>query len=219
MKTNDRAYYYEEEGLMTMPTFDEILTDNGYHCEYYGKWHSQSSHTDIYKNPVKAAKNGKSIFGPGGQSHIYLDYLKQHEQNRPFQDGEFFDLISKYSYKADPLDKYYGMTDAQLKASNLKHIQPDQHGELQINDENSFTAFQARETIEAIERLKDKPFSITCSFHFPHAPMLPTAPYYDMYPAEEMVPPESIGDDMENSPYKRTNGRMGLPGIVVRLSL
>ena len=34
MKTNGRAYYVEEEGLMTMPTFDEILADEGYHCEY-----------------------------------------------------------------------------------------------------------------------------------------------------------------------------------------
>ena len=44
MKANDRAYYYAEEGLMTMPTFDEVLTGQGYRCEYYGKWHSQSSH-------------------------------------------------------------------------------------------------------------------------------------------------------------------------------
>ena len=49
--TNARTYYYEEEGLMTMPTFDEILAEKGYHCEYYGKWHSQTSHTGIYKNP------------------------------------------------------------------------------------------------------------------------------------------------------------------------
>ena len=47
MRTNDRAYNHKEDGLMTMPTFDEILSDNGYHCEYYGKWHSQTSHTKI----------------------------------------------------------------------------------------------------------------------------------------------------------------------------
>jgi hypothetical protein len=56
MKTNNRAYYFEQKGLMTMPTFDEILTYKGYHCEYYGKWHTQSSHANVYKNPQKTAK-------------------------------------------------------------------------------------------------------------------------------------------------------------------
>ncbi len=46
MRTNGLAYYPKEKGLMTMPTFDEILAGEGYHCEYYGKWHSLSSHTD-----------------------------------------------------------------------------------------------------------------------------------------------------------------------------
>ena len=61
MRTNNRAYYYDEEAVMTMPTFDEILSENGYHCEYYGKWYSQSSHTEVYKNPKQTSKNGKSI--------------------------------------------------------------------------------------------------------------------------------------------------------------
>ena len=88
MKTNDRAYYVEEEGLMTMPTFDEILTDEGYHCEYYGKWHSQSSHTDIYRNPAREARNGKSIFGHGGQKYVWLDYLEDREPVRTLKAGE-----------------------------------------------------------------------------------------------------------------------------------
>ena len=62
VRTNDLTYSAQQEGLMTMPTFDEILSENGYRCEYYGKWHSVSSHADIYKNPQQKAKNGKSIF-------------------------------------------------------------------------------------------------------------------------------------------------------------
>ncbi len=77
VKTNGHTYDFKQEGLMTMPTFDEILTTKGYHCEYYGKWHVLSSHAEIYKNPIQLAKNGKSIFGPGGQSHIYADYLDE----------------------------------------------------------------------------------------------------------------------------------------------
>ena len=73
------------------------------------------------------------------------------------------------------------------------------------------TAFQAGQTIEAIERLKDTTFSITCSFHFPHSPMLPVEPYYSIYPAENMTPPASIADDMQNSPYKNANGKKKNP--------
>ncbi len=41
--------------------------------------------------------------------------------------------------------------------------------------------------------------------------MLPMAPYYNIYLAKDMVPPVSINDDMNNSPYQSMNGRKGLP--------
>jgi len=211
MKTNDRAYYYEEKGLMSMPTFDEILSDNGYHCEYYGKWHSQTSHTEIYKNPVKEAENGKPIFGHGGQKFVHLDYLEKNVPIRKLEQGELYDKMSERPYLTDPLDKHHGITQEELIEQKLKFPQCDMHGKLLMPKEHTLTAFQAKQTIEAIERLKDKPFSITCSFHFPHAPMLPPEPYFSMYPASEMVPPKSISDDMENSPYLSANGRLKNP--------
>ncbi len=211
MRRNDRAYYYNEKAVMTMPTFDEILNENGYHCEYYGKWHSQTSHTTVYKNPKQNAKNGKSVFGHGGQRYVHLDYLDQKEPVRDLKKGELYDSMTKRSYTTDPLDKHHGMTDAELQAGGERFPQCDMHGELHILQENTLTAFQAKETIEAIERLKNETFSITCSFHFPHAPMLPPEPYYSMYPAKDMLPPASISDDMENSPYKYANGRLGTP--------
>ncbi|MCK5565608.1 MAG: sulfatase-like hydrolase/transferase [Planctomycetes bacterium] len=207
MRKNGLAYYPKEKGLMTMPTFDEILTGEGYRCEYYGKWHSLSSHTDIYKNPLRASKNEKSVFDHGGQKHVWIDYLKDKEPRRKLKAGQFYDNMSERPYKTDPMDKYHGKTLAELKAANKKVVQPDQHGELLMDKENTLTAFQAKQTIEAIERLKDKPFSITCSFHFPHSPILPTEPYYSMYPAKNMKPPVSIDDDMANSPYQGANGR------------
>lgn len=208
MKTNEYAYYFEQKGLMTMPTFDEILSHQGYHCEYYGKWHTQSSHATIYKNPQQTAKNGKSIFGPEGQSYIYDDFLNENSPNRGLKAGELYDSFTHRPYRANPLDKFYGKTYAEIKEQKLKSIQPDLNGELMIDKEFSLTAFQAKQTIEAIERLKDSTFSITCSFHFPHAPMLPTKPYSKRYPAKKMVSPVSISDDMDNSPYKKANGRL-----------
>lgn len=211
VRTNDRTYYYDKEVLMTMPTFDEILAKNGYHCEYYGKWHSLTSHTTIYKNPKRKAKNGKSVFGHGGQNHVYIDYINEHFPKTELKKGELYDKFTQRPYRPDPLDKFYGKEYREVKELKKKISQPNFHGKSMVPKEHSFTAFQAKETIEAIERLKDKSFSITCSFHFPHAPMLPPEPYHSMYRPEEMVPPVSIKDDMENSPYKKANGRLGLP--------
>jgi len=211
MKTNDRAYFYEEDGLMTSLTFDEILTENGYHCEYYGKWHSQTSHTKVYRNPKQISKNGNSVFAHGGQNHVYIDYINEHYPKSKLNPGELYDNFTQRPYRPDPLDICYGVEYEDLSEEQKKASQPNFHGELMVPKEHSFTAFQAKEAIEAIERLKDTAFSITCSFHFPHAPMLPPAPYYGMYPAEKMVPPFSLNDNMENSPYRNANGRLGLP--------
>ncbi len=205
--SNDQTYYYDGEGVMDMPTFDEVLAENGYHCEYYGKWHALSSHAEVYENPIQYAENGNWVFGPGGQSHIWRDELEELGQPPAPGEGEFIDGMSKWPYQANPLDRFYGKTWQDLQNQNLKHSQPDQHGELLMEKDYTMTAFQAKQTLEAIERLKDTVFSITCSFHFPHSPMLTPEPYYGMYPVEDMIPPVSIHDPMSNSPYIKSNSR------------
>lgn len=205
--SNTETYNFDGEGIMTMPTFDEILAENGYHCEYYGKWHAMSKRAEVYENPQLNSLAGKSIFGSGGQSHIWGDYLDLQGPIPEPGAGQFKDGMSKYPYTANPLDRFFGMSYAQLVASGESHSQPDQHGELHMDKEHTMTAFQGRQALEAIERLKDTTFSITCSFHFPHSPMLTPAPYYGMYPAEDMVPPVSINDNMQNSPYVTSNSR------------
>ncbi len=207
VNSNTQTYYYNETEVMTMPTFDEILAENGYHCEYYGKWHSMSSHASIYKNPEQNAPNGKYVFGSGGQSHIWRGYLDKLGSIPEPGTGQFKDGMSKYPYIANPLDRYYGRSYEELQNSNLSHSQPDQHGELLLEQQHTMTAFQASQALEAIERLKDKTFSITCSFHFPHSPMLVPMPYYGMYPVDEMIPPVSLNDNMQNSPYANSNSR------------
>ena len=212
VNTNDKTYFYDEHPVMTTPTFDEILSENGYHCEYYGKWHVMSNHANIYKNPKRKAKNGKSIFEHGGQNHVYMDYLNEHFPQPDLNEGEFYDTFVKRAYQPDPIDSYYGHTWEDVKNNSKgRRSQPDLHGELKVPAKHSFTAYQAKETLAAIKRLKDTTFSITLSLHMPHAPMTPTRPYYGMYPVKDMLPPASIQDDMENSPYKHTNGRMGMP--------
>ena len=208
--TNNKTYDYDDEAVMTMKTFDEILTEKGYHAEYYGKWHALTSHAAIYKNQTKYAENGKYMFEHGGQSYMYQDYLNGVFPKREPNSGELLDNFTKRPYTPDPLDVNYGKTYTEVKKENKKFSQPNFHGKSSIPKEHTITAFYAKKTIEAIERLQSKPFSITTSFHFPHAPMIPSAPYYGMYPAKDMKVPESIDDDMLNSPYKNANGRKKL---------
>jgi arylsulfatase A-like enzyme len=209
--TNEVANSTKETGRMAMPTYDELLNQNGYRCEYFGKWHSPEFHAEVYQNPVLKTKNGKSIFAPGGLNAIYMDYLNPVYPKQSLKPGELYDSFTDRPYIMNPLDKRYGMTNEQVKQLNIKYIQPDLHGELSIPAENSFTAFYAKQTIDALERNKDNTFSITCSFHFPHAPMLPVKPYSEMYSVKDMPVPASISDPMQNSPYKTQNGRLNNP--------
>jgi arylsulfatase A-like enzyme len=201
--TNNDAYFDVDPNAMPMPTFDEILTQYGYRAEYYGKWHTSSFRApNVYQNPVQYTKDGRWMFGGSGQIRMYMDYLDEHATKPPFGENEFMDLVSKFPYKPDPIDRFYGMTRAQLEASGLIHGQPDQHGELMMDPEHTNTAYLTKQVIEAIERLKDEPFSITLSLHYPHSPITPAEPYYSMYPHENMTPPASITNEMHNSPYR-----------------
>lgn len=205
--TNAKTYNYDVEPVMTMKTFDEILSEKGYHAEYYGKWHVLSSHAKVYKNEKKYADNGKFMFEHGGQNYMYQDYLDSVFPRRVPRKNELLDKFTKRPYIADPIDANFGKTYKQVKKEKKKLGQANFHGKSLIPAEHTITAFYAKKTIDALERLKNKPFSITTSFHFPHAPMIPSEPYYSMYNPKDMPVPISINDNMENSPYKNANGR------------
>ncbi len=209
--TNEVSGSTRESGRMQMPTFDELLSKSGYHCEYFGKWHSPEFHAEVYRNPELIAKSGKSIFAAGGLTALYLDYLNVNFPGESPKPGELYDPFTARPYIPNPLDKRYGMTTNEILQLNKKYLQPDLHGESVTPTKHSFTAFQAKQTIEALERNKNNTFSITCSFHFPHAPMLPVKPYSKMYPVKKMPVPVSISDQMENSPYRSQNGRLDNP--------
>ncbi len=210
VNSNTKTYLYKGEPVMTTPTFDEILSQNGYHCEYYGKWHVLTSKGEVYKNPKLKGSNGKSRFGPGGQKHVYMDYINELYPQQELAEGELYDTFVNRPYKPNPIDTYYGKSHDEVKG-NKRRTQTALHGELLVPAEHTITAYQAKETIKAIERLKDSTFSITLSMHMPHAPMTPSKPYSGMYPVEEMPLPVSIHDTMENSPYKSANQRLKLP--------
>jgi arylsulfatase A-like enzyme len=199
--SNKQAYVPEDTGIMPMKTYDEILSEHGYECEYYGKWHTPTFRARIYNNPVTAAGIRKTELGPGKKA-AYLNYLEPLYPDRELKKGELEDTLTERPYKPDPIDRRFDLKNKGLK-SDVKVGQSDIHGITTIPAEYHISAFEAGKTIRALERLKDKPFSITCSFHHPHPPYLAAEKYIKMYPPEKIVPPVSIDDNMADSPYLR----------------
>lgn len=202
-------------------TFDQILNDNGYYSEYHGKWHAPINWTDCYSGFKWYNKNKNNQYSYITEHIVkYKKYLKDKYCGNDIPKGCFIDnSMFEVPYFPDPIDRRFirGTDDnGNLSPEALKHrkhTQPDNHGKLLISDEDSFTAYQAREAIEGLKRVKKagKPFNITLSINYPHAPMLPTEKYYKMYSLEDMPVPYSINDEMEYSPYKGQNGRNQLP--------
>ncbi len=203
--SNSLAYSEEETGIMPMHTYDEVLAENGYTCEYYGKWHTPTFRGRIYKNPVGVAGRSKSELGPG-KKQAYLDFLTPMMPARDAMPGEFMDTYTERPYQPHPLDRRYDLA-SRGEDVDIKVGQSDIHGVTSIPAEYHIAAFEGGKTLEALERLKDSTFSLTCSFHHPHPPYLGAKSYVDMFPPEKMPVPESISDDMENSPYIKRKKR------------
>jgi len=214
--SNKQAHFREDTGVMPMKTFDEILSANGYECEYYGKWHSPVHRARVYNNPVTAAGTHKTELGPGKKA-AYLNYLDPLYPARALKEGELKDTLTERPYVPDPIDRRFDLKNKGLE-SDIKVGQSDIHGVTTIPAAYHIAAFEADETIRALERLKDVPFSLTCSFHHPHPPYLAAEKYARMYPPEKMVPPVNIDDDMADSPYlmakKRTDEKYSDPKMI-----
>lgn len=199
VRTNSIWKEENERGIMISPTFDEILHANGYVCEYFGKWHCPEEPAEIYNEfiTLKAYKN----------------YVNEHVPYVEPKEGQLISTESGRAYAPNPIDKHYGMhyKDVLEKRKKERFAQTELHGVSDIPPEHTSTAFICQKAIESIKRNKDKPFSITASINFPHAPMIPIEEYAKMYHHKDMPVPVSINDDMANSPYIRFNGRLNSP--------
>ena len=214
--SNKLAYVPEDTGVMPMKTYDEILAENGYTCEYYGKWHTPLFRARVYNNPVTAAGIHKTELGLGKKA-TYVNYLDSRYPDRALKAGEFKDTLTERPYVPDPIDRRFDLKRKGLD-SDIKVGQSDIHGITTIPAEYHIPAFEAGKTIQALDRLKGTPFSLTCSFHHPHPPYLAVDKYARMYPPDKMIPPVSIDDAMADSPYlkakQRTDERYSDPKMI-----
>ena len=188
------------------PTFDEILAKRGYTSEVYGKFHSPEHMARVYMNPPV-----KGMTGTDPIVHwepIYVKYIQENFKKRPLNPGELYETTfygGTVPYKLDPPDRRYKyLPSGEIAEDELKRKklgQDDVHGVVDLPAEYTITAIQGKQTLEALERLKDNQFILTCSFHCPHVPITPSEPYASMYKARDMITAVSIEDLRKNSPY------------------
>ncbi|MFC2129407.1 sulfatase [Bacteroidota bacterium] len=187
------------------PTFDEILVKRKYISEYYGKFHSPEHMARVYMNPSTDEISGTEPIVRW--EPLYVQYLKENIAKRPLKPGELYETTfygGTVPYKLDPTDRYYKYMDSGIipeEESTRKLSQADIHGILDLPAEYTVTAVQGAQTLEALDRLKEEKFILTCSFHCPHVPITPSEPYASMYKAGDMETPLSIKDSRDNSPY------------------
>jgi arylsulfatase A-like enzyme len=177
-------------------SFDQILLRSGYHGEYHGKYHSPYKLALDYTQPVRWLNGKKRPAGSKAdmsESEAFFAFVRT---NVPGQTPRTNQLPSKHGvYTPIPLDENYG------KSPVAKSDQAETYGRLEVPAEYSLVAFTAKEGIEALDRLKDGPFTLTISIGPPHPPMIVPEPYYSMYPPRKIPVPASIGDPRTNSPY------------------
>ena len=188
------------------PTFDEILAKRGYISEIYGKFHSPEHMARVYMNPpVKGMTGTDPIIH---WESIYVKYIRENFKKRPLKPGELYETTfygGTIPYKLDPIDRRYKylpsgeLPEEEIKLKKLG--QDDVHGLLDLPAEYTITAMQGKQTLDALERLKNEQFMLTCSFHCPHVPITPSEPYASFYKAKDMIIPISIEDQRKNSPY------------------
>ena len=192
--------------LPTFPTFDSDPGSSraATHGEDYGKHRDarMKRQASINRNGVKWV-NGKKPPGSRAElneSQAFKKYLDENVPQRPLQPGEQLANMYDRPYRPDPLDGSYGLPPEKVQqlmrsreAGNAAQVgQGFSYGLLDVPPEHTMAAYTVKEGLEALDRLKDGPFTLTVSIGPPHPPMVLPKPYYGMYPAADMPVPQSI---------------------------
>ncbi|MBD0405061.1 sulfatase-like hydrolase/transferase [Flammeovirga sp. EKP202] len=220
VRKNEYAYNNPNEGTYCpIPSFDQILVENGYYSEYLGKYHSPIHLSDAYSE-FSYTTNKHNVYTTKNKRGYQLK-MNEYKKSKAYQplEGDLVDRYFRNYYTPDPIDmRYqkgedYRRTHYKDKNKTLKLAQPDGHGQLHLPEELSISSYQTSTLRDALKRAskQDKPFSLTLAYFFIHAPMLPTEPWYSMYDPEDMPTPASIFDEIKNVPYKNANNRLSLP--------
>ena len=185
-----------KEPIYNLRTYDEVLIKNGYKGEYYGKWHSPEFRAYAYQNrPIGAAGTASHPNLGTGLSGIYSEWLKKVAPKKIQKPGDIFYKPMERYYAPDPLDPEYGGKKSNLKGETYSI------GELRVNKDQTRMAMDSKSVIDAIERLKNNPFTIHCSYGPPHPPLLVCGEYRSLLDPDAMPLVSNFESRENESPY------------------
>ncbi len=211
--------------ILSVPSFDGILARAGYHTEYYGKWHAPYRLAATYRNEVRPhSENQGAPADVPTRSEALRRFIDTHVAPRMPVEGEVLHRGLNRPYVPDRLDWHLLIPKAQwpvaIRDSEVAN-QTRVSGRLDLPREYGRDSLTLRETMDALERIKDRPFSLTCSIDSPHPPFLVGEPYYGMHAPEKLSIPASFNDPLTNSTYrpkkKKRDAFYSDPDVIRRL--
>ena len=191
-----------DTGLDIGPSFDNILHDRSYQSRYFGKWHAPYTMARTYDNKVAAI--GVKLPGVANEEREYLAFVNEHVPPEAVHKGELLSREHMRPYTASPADGHYAQAQAGVDPGNSdkSYSQGDIMGLLHIPKEYTRAAYTAGAGIQALEQMKEGPFSLTCSLDPPHPPFFNVDGYWEMYPWAKMPLPPNFSHDLKWAPYR-----------------
>lgn len=161
-------------------TYDRILQNSGYATHHYGKWHLSGDRLSYYPDPYgehrEYAVEMKAVFDsirqrPRSEWMDWYGWALPVSVNRAYSDSFPPDDPIRKAVYADFITKF---------------------GKLGLEQEQTFDVRVANRTIERLRAKRNGPFSVTCSFNWPHDPNVIHAPYYDSIDPAKIELPSTL---------------------------
>lgn len=166
-----------------------LLSDSGYRCHYYGKWHA---------GPGTAHDFGCEAFSYSGYNNPYTkpeykQYLQRNGLPEPkIKLERIFTRGLKDVNSEEPYEQ--NRNNCNEHASGIMTTPKETH-------EAFFLASLSCDKLEELARSQDgRPFALRVDFWGPHQPYFPTQEYVDLYPPEQIPEYGSFRDDLQNKP-------------------
>lgn len=171
-----------EEGIRNNDvTTEKLLHEAGYATHHYGKWHlldeDLSYYSDMFREHYEYKQAMRECFAKarGQPRETWMEWygwalpVKQSPVYRKAVDA----LGDKW--KSAVYSEFIGKI-----------------GKLELPPELTFDHMVADKTVEALRRLDNRSFMLTCSFNLPHDPNVVPSPYYEMFNPDEIVLPSNF---------------------------
>jgi arylsulfatase A-like enzyme len=161
------------EDVPNVLTFDQVLLRNGYQGEYHGKWHTPYKFALDYTRPVLWL-NGKQA-PPGSkaemsESEVVKKYVAAHVPERDLKPAERIANMYGRPYVPDKMDPEssgqagerpaVGKKKKKARAPEVSNQATTYGCLVDVPPEHTLTAWTAKEGMEALEQLKDGPFTL-----------------------------------------------------------